>query len=90
MKIVRNPTTAPIRVPLPQGKTLHLGPRQEGQVATHDIDHPPLAKMVEEGKLEILREAQDPATKRHPKDQGGHADAHGHAPGPPAAEHGDR
>lgn len=90
MKIVRNLTTTPIRVPLPQGKTLHLGPRKEGQIATHDADHPPLVKLVEEGKLQIVREAQDPAASRRARDERGHADAHGHAPGPPAEEHGDR
>jgi hypothetical protein len=90
MKIVRNLTVAPLRVPLPQGKTLHLGPRKEGRISTHDVDHPGVVRLVEEGKLEIVREAQDAATTRHGRDERGHTDAHGHAPGPPAEEYGDR
>lgn len=90
MKIVRNLTAGPLRVPLPHGKTLHLGPRKEGQISTHDADHPGVVKLVEDGKLEIVREAQDPATSRRARDERGHADAHGHAPGPPAEEFGDR
>lgn len=90
MKIVRNLTNAPLRVPLPHGKTLHLGPRKDGQVSTHDADHPPLVQLVEDGKLEVVREARDPAVSRHARDEPGHADAHGHAPGPPPEEHGDR
>jgi hypothetical protein len=90
MKIVRNLTTAPLRVPLPQGKTLHLGPRKEGQIATHDADHPGVVQLVAEGKLEIVREAQGRGSGRPRSDDRGHADTHGHAPLPPAEEHGDR
>lgn len=57
MKSIRNKTTAPLRVPLPRGKTLHLGPRKTGQIAVHDADHPPLQKLVEDGKVEIFDEA---------------------------------
>lgn len=55
-KAVVNKTMKPLRVPLPQGKTLHLGPKQTGHVAVHDVDHPPLQKLVEAGEIEIVDE----------------------------------
>jgi len=54
MKEIRNTTHKPIRVPLPQGKTLHLGPLHEGQVTVATLDHPPFKALVESGDLEIL------------------------------------
>ena len=53
MKTIVNKTHDPLRVPLPQGKTLHLGPKKTGQISVHDVDHPPLVKLVEAGKVEI-------------------------------------
>ncbi len=53
MKSVINKTHAPLRVPLPKGKVLHLGPGKIGQVSVHDVDHPPLQKLVADGALEI-------------------------------------
>jgi len=54
MKEIRNTTHNPIRVPLPKGKTLHLGPLQNGQVTPATLDHPPFKALVESGDLEIL------------------------------------
>ncbi len=72
MKTIVNKTTDPLRVPLPHGKVLHLGPRQSGHVAVHDADHPPLKKMIEDGKLEIFdesgNEAIPPMGRREPYD----------------------
>ena len=53
MKTITNKTTKPLRVPLPLGKILHLGPKKTGQVSFHDVDHPPLKKLVEAGEIEI-------------------------------------
>ncbi len=58
MKEIRNTTHKPIRVPLPQGKTLHLGPLKEGQVTVATLDHPPFKAMVESGDLEVLGDGQ--------------------------------
>ena len=73
MKSIRNRTERPLRVPLPRGKVLHLGPRQTGHVSSHDVGHPPLKKMVEAGQLEIRDEAGNEAIPetgrgRHPSD----------------------
>ncbi len=57
MKTIVNKTHGALRVPLPHGKVLHLGLNQTAHVSVHDADHPPLQKLVEEGKVELLDEA---------------------------------
>ncbi len=57
MKTILNTTIRPIKVPLPLGKVLHLGPRKTGEITAKAVDHPPLARLVEAGKLEIVGEA---------------------------------
>jgi hypothetical protein len=64
MQEIRNATHEPLRVPLPQGKVLHLGPLQTGEISDHTLDHPPFKKMVEEGKVEILGEGE--GERHHP------------------------
>ena len=88
MRTIRNKTNRPLRVPLPRGKTLHLGPRKEGQIATHDIDHPPLQKMIEAGDIELLGETSEVPEPR----EGGHVhdDTHGRAPEKTIRKRGDR
>lgn len=54
MKEIRNTTTRPIRVPLPGGKTLFIGPSQVAQIATKAAEHPGVQKLVAEGAIEIL------------------------------------
>src|SRR2546430_3595338 len=56
MAAVTNKTGNPLSIPLPRGKTLHLGPRKSGQISAHDIDHPGLKKLVDAGAIEILAE----------------------------------
>lgn len=54
MQKVRNISKKPVVVPLPQGKKLHLGPNQTGEISDHADDHPPLVKLVENGEIEIV------------------------------------
>ena len=54
MKTIRNKTPKPLRVPLPGGKTLFLGPGKDGQISTKAVEHGPLKKLVEAGDIEIL------------------------------------
>jgi hypothetical protein len=76
MKDIRNTTHKPLRVPLPKGKTLHLGPQLTGQVAANALEHPPFKKLVESGDIEIVGEGK--AESRHPvKEHGDHADTQG-------------
>jgi len=51
---VENKTKKPLRVPLPGGKKLHLGPSASGEINAKAIDHPPLQKLVEAGEIEII------------------------------------
>lgn len=54
MKIVSNKTQQPVRVPLPRGKVLRLGPGKVGEIASNAVEHPALKKLVDAGTIEIL------------------------------------
>ena len=56
MKTIVNKTGRPLRVSLPGGKVLHLGPRKSGQIADNAAEHASLRKLIEEGTLEIQGE----------------------------------
>jgi hypothetical protein len=58
MKTVKNNTRAPIKVPLPRGKSLHLGPGKSGQIRDEDAEHAALKKLVEAGDVEIVGAGQ--------------------------------
>ena len=54
MRTVRNVTQLPVRVPLPGGKTLHLGPGKTGQISDQAADGKPVQRLVEQGTIELL------------------------------------
>ncbi len=54
MPAVSNKTNKPLSVPLPGGKTLHLGPGQTGQIAARAAEGAALKKLVEAGELELV------------------------------------
>jgi len=56
LKTVRNKTARPMKVALPGGKTLHLGPQKTGQIADAALERPAVQKLVKAGDLEILGE----------------------------------
>ena len=58
MPTSRNKPPASLRVPLPGGKKLHLGPGQTGQVSPKAVDHPAVSALVDAGKIEITDEGQ--------------------------------
>ena len=60
MKTVRNKTPRPLRVPLPRGKVLHLGPSMEAQIADNAVEHAAVKKLVKTGTIEILGEGERP------------------------------
>ena len=68
-----NKTNKPLRIPLPGGKKLFLGPGKTGQVTAKALQHPPLVKLIEAGDVE-----SDGATATR---QRGGADKTGHAAG---------
>ncbi len=77
MKTVQNKTRRPLRVPLPRGKSLHLGPGKTGQVSAEATDHPAFKKLVEAGELEVLGDGAT-ATGRAGATPGGQESTHGH------------
>ena len=68
-----NKTNKPLRILLPGGKKLFLGPGKTGQVNAKALQHPPLVKLIEAGDIE-----SDGATATR---QGGGANKAGHATG---------
>ena len=53
MEII-NKSKAPLRIPLPGGKKLFLGPGKTGQISPNASEHPPLKKLLDEGAIEIV------------------------------------
>ena len=65
MKTIENKTLRPIKVPLPGGKSLRLGPKQSGQVRDAAGDHPAVKRMVEAETIAVydgISLAHDPRT----------------------------
>jgi hypothetical protein len=54
MKTIRNLTIKPIKVPLPKGKTLRLGPKADGVVRDPAVEHGAVKRMIEAGVIEVL------------------------------------
>ena len=54
MKTVRNTTQLPVRVPLPGGKTLHLGPAKTGQISDQAAEGRGVLRLIEQGTIELL------------------------------------
>lgn len=80
MKIIRNATQRPLRVPLPRGKFLHLGPKQTGKVSG-DLEHPPLKKLIEAGEIEVVGEGRHEETgSPAPAAESARGTTHGHTP----------
>jgi len=61
MKTVSNKTQKPLSVPLPRGKTLHLGPGKTGQISTEAAEHPQVKKLVDAGQIDVYDDASAPA-----------------------------
>jgi len=50
---ITNKTQRPLRVSLPGGKKLFLGPGRTGQITPKAAEHPPVKALIEAGELEI-------------------------------------
>lgn len=53
MTTVKNLTANPLRIPLPGGKTLHLGPGKSASVRDRAAGHPVLKKLCDDGLVEL-------------------------------------
>ena len=69
MKEIVNKTQRPVRVPLPGGKFLALGPAKSGQVSDQAVQAPSFLKLVKSGTIELVGDgnrsvdaSQTPAT----------------------------
>ncbi len=60
MTAVSNKTQRPVSVPLPGGKTLHLGPGKTGQISAKAVENPQLKKLVDAGEIEVVGEDPRP------------------------------
>ncbi len=68
---ITNKTKLPIRVPLPGGKKLFLGPGKTGQITLKSAEHQPLLDLVETGDLDIddTKRARNSASSDAPTDR---------------------
>jgi hypothetical protein len=53
MRTVKNLSPGPLRISLPGGKTLHLGPGKTASVRDSAAEHPALQKLCDSGELEL-------------------------------------
>lgn len=89
MKIIKNKTNRPLRVPLPRGKTVHLGPGKSGQVTTEAAEYARLKKLVDAGEIELVEESEGDGGTGSGGGGGGGA-RHGHGGGGVMRRSGDR
>jgi len=54
MKTIRNLTRKPVKIPLPGGKSLRLGPNRDGTIQDKAADHAAVLAMVEDGTIAIF------------------------------------
>jgi hypothetical protein len=90
MKIIANKTHKPIKVPLPGGKFLHLGPNKSGNIAEHAADQPAVKRLVKSGDIEIYEEGSQPQAVGAGKSAPGQASTHGHVQNTMMRPKGDR
>ncbi len=57
MKTIVNKTRRPLTIGLAPGHVLRLGPAKEGQIATRDVEHPMVQKMIAAGTLDVFDDA---------------------------------
>jgi hypothetical protein len=87
--MISNKTRAPLSIPLPRGKKLHLGPGKTGDIAATALEHPPVKKLVEAGSIEILGDAPR-ATDYIGRGNRGRASTQGHSSTSTTRSSGDR
>jgi len=53
MRTVKNLSARPLRITLPGGKTLHLGPGKSATIRNEATDHPALKRLCDGGLVEV-------------------------------------
>lgn len=51
---ISNKTKRPLKVPLPGGKRLFLGPGATGQITAKALEHAPLKALLDAGEIEVV------------------------------------
>lgn len=51
---IRNKTNRPLRIPLPAGKRLHLGPAKTAKIVPKSLEHPPVKALLDSGEIEVV------------------------------------
>jgi hypothetical protein len=90
MKTVRNTTRLPVRVPLPGGKTLHLGPGKTGQISHHAVDAPGVQRLLDQKKIALVGEDDQNSAAGGEGAQGSPAATHGHKQSTTVVKRGNR
>jgi len=81
MKTVHNLTRAPLRVPLPGGKILHLGPGKTGTISDAAIEAPGVQRLIRSKSIEIVGSDEGGSSDDSgTSGQGPHESTHGHPP----------
>jgi hypothetical protein len=82
MKAITNKTRKPLRIHLPGGKTLFLGPTRRAEIRDDALEYPAVKKLLDAGDIELVdaRGASGAGAKTglSPKD-GGQSHTGGHA-----------
>ena len=79
MKTIVNKTRRPIKIPIPGGKFLHLGPSKTGQISDQASQGSALQKLVKAGDIEIVGEGSQQQAAGG-GDASRHSSTHGHPP----------
>lgn len=90
MAIVRNTTLQPLRVALPLGRSLFLGPAKTGEISPKALEHPGVKKLIDAGSLEVVDGALTSHAMRGAAKEGHPSASGGHTPGGRVQRRGDR
>jgi hypothetical protein len=86
---ISNKTKRPLKISLPGGKLLRLGPGRIGQIAPQAAEHPAVKKLIEAGEIEIVGGGKSQGANTQ-SSSGGGASSSGHGSGGGTRHTGDR
>jgi hypothetical protein len=87
MKTIVNKTPRPIKIRLPRGKVLHLGPTKTGQISDDALERDAVQALLKAGDIEVVGEGQaQGGAGPQPLQQA----THGHQPATKVHPKGDR
>lgn len=85
-----NKTPRPLKVPLPRGQVLRLGPKMVGQISAKAAEFEAVKKLLEEGVIEIVGDGGTKNTGRAAHDGGSGPSQSGNSGGGAMRRSGDR